>query len=207
MSKILERRRFSCCELPGGPFKEKPKIALPAKSSGYSTLLLCCVLQYHFPLSPISHTQSWAWNLNLIKAAKPSEFNLSVTEKAEIWGPWAKPYTPSDSGFARPAKPLIVSALASRATTTSKSNVIITYTHCFQDLLSFLSFSFSLFSLLFNYIAFLSHKLTISHLRSLRVWVLAFDWIWLLYKLCCKVVFEIYDLSIRCVSYIVWFKL
>ena len=144
MSKILERRRFSCCELPGGPFKKKPKIALPAKSSGYSTLLLCCVLQYHFP-SPPSHTHkhSWAWNLNLIKAAKPSEFNLSVTEKAEIWGPWAKPYTPSDSGFARPAKPLIVSALASKATTTSKSNVIITYTHCFQDLLSFLSFSFS----------------------------------------------------------------
>ena len=126
----------------GDHSRKNPK--LPCLPSPPDILPYYCAACYSIIfLSPPSHTHSWAWNLNLIKAAKPSEFNLSVTEKAEIWGPWAKPYTPSDSGFARPAKPLIVSALASKATTTSKSNVIITYTHCFQDLLSFLSFSFS----------------------------------------------------------------
>ena len=104
---------------------KKPK--LPCLPSPLDILPYECAVCYSIISSLPNHTHTHSWNLNLIKAPKPSEFNLSVTEKAETWGPWAKPYTPSDSGFARPAKPLIVSALASKATTTSKSNVIFFY--------------------------------------------------------------------------------
>ena len=39
------------------------------------------------------------------------------------WEPWAELSTPSDFGSERPAKPSIASALASRATISSKNSV------------------------------------------------------------------------------------